>query len=113
MFQRYFPRSCTGNEKIMAFLRQKSVRGIVLVILTHNNCNHMQIVNSLKLSPSTISGHLKKLQDASIIGFVKKGRKTYYNVLVDKNEVMNLLITYQESFFDNVVDNIVDMWETR
>jgi len=95
----------------MSFLRQKSVRAIVLFILTHNNCNHEEIVNSVKLSPSTVSWHLKKLEDSNIIGFVKKGRKTHYNIFVDRNEVMNLLITYQESFFDTVVDNIVEMWE--
>jgi len=109
---RYFPRSFKENKKIMSFLRQKSVRGIVLFILNHNNCNHEQIVNSVKLSPSTVSWHLKKLGDANIVGFVKKGRKTHYNLLIDKNEIMNLLITYQESFFDTVVDNIVEMWET-
>jgi len=96
----------------MGFLRQKSVRGIILFILTHNNCNHEQIVSNVRLAPSTVSWHLKKLEDASIIGFIKKGRKTHYNLLSDKNEIMNLLIIYKESFFDSIVDNIVDMWET-
>lgn len=110
---RYFPRDFKPeNKKIMGFLRQKSIRDILLFILAHNNCNHEQIVESVALSPSTVSWHLKKLQDSNIIGFAKKGRKTYYNILIDKNEIMNLLITYQESFVDSIVDNIVEMWET-
>ena len=111
---RYFPKEFkTENKKIMGFLRQKSIRGIILFVLMHENCNHEQIADSIKLSPSTVSWHLKKLQDSNIINFSKKGRKTHYKIITDKNEIMNLLITYQESFFDNIVDNIVEMWETR
>ena len=111
---RYFPKGFkTENKKIMAFLRQKSIRDIILFILTHDNCNHEQIADSIKLSPSTVSWHLKKLHDSNIIGFSRKGRKTHYSVLANKDEIMNLLITYQESFFDNIVDNIVEIWETR
>jgi predicted transcriptional regulator len=111
---RYFPKDFkTDNKKIMSFLRQKSIRDILLYILMHNNCNHEQIAQSVSISLSTISWHLKKLEDANIVGFVKKGRKTYYNILIDKTEVMNLLITYQESFFDKMVDNIIEMWDTK
>ena len=111
---RYFPRDFRPeNKKIMGFLRQKSIRDILLFILTHNNCYHEQIVESVNLAPSTVSWHLKKLQDANIIGFAKKGRKTHYDMLIDKNEIMNLLITYQESFVDGIVDNIVEMWEAQ
>ncbi|MBL7055362.1 winged helix-turn-helix transcriptional regulator [Candidatus Woesearchaeota archaeon] len=109
---RYFPKDfLSDNKRIMAFLRQRSVRNIILFVLTHNNCNHDQIVKFVKLSPSTVSWHLKKLEDENILGFVKSGRKTHYNVLIDRNEIMNLLITYQESFLDNLVDNIIEMWE--
>jgi predicted transcriptional regulator len=110
---RYFPKDFKPeNKKIMSFLRQKSVRNIIIYILTNKNCNHEQIVSSVKLSPSTVSWHLKKLETSNIIGFLKKGRKTHYNMLIDKNEVMNLLITYQESFVDSIVDNIVEMWDS-
>ena len=95
----------------MAFLRQRSVRSIILFILIHDKCNHEQIVEAVNLSPSTVSWHLRKLQENGIIGFVKEGRKTFYRILIDKNEIVNLLIAYQESFFDSVVDNIVEMWE--
>jgi len=111
---RYFPRDFnSNNKKLMGYLRQGSVRSIILYILEHGNCNHEQIVSSVGISPSTVSWHLKKLIDDIIISSAKKGRKTHYSLLVDKNELMNLLITYQESFFDAIVDNIVEMWEMR
>jgi len=110
---RYFPKDfLPENKKIMAYLRSKSTKNIILFILTNNDCNHEQIVRFVNLSPSTVSWHLKKLEESDIIRFIKKGRKTFYNILIDKDEIMKLLITYQESFLDTMVDNIVDMWET-
>jgi predicted transcriptional regulator len=110
---RYFPKGFKAeNKRIMGFLRQRSVRKIIIFILTHVNCNHEQIVRSVNLAPSTVSFHLKKLEDAKVIFFSRKGRKTHYRIIADTNEIMNLLITYQGSFFDSMVDNIIDMWET-
>ena len=96
----------------MGLLRQKSTRRILLYILTNDKCNHEQIVNFVRLSPSTVSWHLRKLIEEKIIGFVKEGRKTFYPLLVDKEEIISLLITYKKSFFDSLVDNMVEMWET-
>lgn len=111
-YARYFPIDFRSeNKKLLGLLRQRSIRGILLFILTHKNCNHEQISVSVDLAPSTVSWHLKKLEKNNIIGFVKKGRKTYYNMLIGEMEIINLLITYQESFLDSLVDRIIDMWE--
>ncbi len=109
---RYFPKEFNPeNKRLMSLLRQKSIRNILLFILIHNNCNHEQIVKHVKLSPSTVSWHLKKLEGDGIVGFIKKGRKNFYNILIDKEEIINLLITYKESFLDILVDRAIEMWE--
>jgi predicted transcriptional regulator len=108
---RYFPLSFDSkNITLLSFLRQKSIRNILLFILTHEHCNHEHIVSFTKLSPSTVSWHLKKLEEHSIITAQRKGRKAFYSILIDKKEIMALLITYQESFLDALVDNVVEMW---
>lgn len=108
---RYYPKSFKAeNKNLLGLLRQKTVRDILLFILIHNNCNHEQIVKAGNVSPSTVSWHIKKLQENNIIGFIKKGRKTFYNILIDKDEIVNLLITYQESFFDSIVDKVIEMF---
>jgi predicted transcriptional regulator len=109
---RYFPKDFKANKIVLGLLRQKSIRQILLHILLNNNCNHEEIVSKVQLSPSTVSWHLKKLEENNIIGFVKDGRKTKYNLLIDKNEIINLLITYQESFLDSIVNNIIEIWDT-
>lgn len=111
---RYYPREFgSEDKKLLGLLRQKSIRNVLLYVLTHNNCNHEQIVESVGLSPSTVSWHLKKLEESNVIGFVKRGRKTAYNVLIDKEKIISLLVTYKESFLDSVVDRVIDMWEVN
>src|SRR3989338_6009320 len=42
---RYFPKEFRPeNKKLLSLLRQKSIRSILLFVLTHANCNHEQIV---------------------------------------------------------------------
>ena len=109
---RYYPRAFKpGNKMLLGLLRQKSVRQILLFIFVHDNCNHEQIVRSGDLSPSTVSWHLKKLKEGNIISIEARGRKSFYTLLADKEEVMNLLIAYRESFLDSLVDNVIEMWE--
>lgn len=109
---RYFPRDFKpSNKKLMGFLRQESMRRILVFILSHESCNNEQISSFSSLSPSTVSWHLKKLEENNIISSSRKGRKSHYLILADKNEIINLLITYRESFLDSLVDNIVEMWD--
>ncbi len=107
----YFPREFeSGNTVLLGLLRQESIRKIILIIMLNKNCNHEQIVKHANLSPSTISWHLKKLQQEGIVKADKQGRKTFYKLLCGEKEVVNLLITYQESFVDALVDRVIEMW---
>jgi predicted transcriptional regulator len=107
----YVPRELpTGNERTLGALRQASIRKILLFLLIQEPRNHEQIVRFVRLSPSTVSWHLKALQVRGLVGAQKKGRNTIYRITVGKEELRNLLITYQESFFDTLVDRVVEMW---
>ena len=107
---RYFPISFKENKKLLGLLRQKRVREIILSILIHKNCNHKQIVQAVEISPSTVSWHLKKLVEKNIIRSIKERRKTFYSIIIDEEEIIKLLITYQESFLDVLVDSVIEMW---
>ena len=109
---RYFPRGLASEHKrLLSLLRQKSVRDILLFILAHPGCHHGQLVAFPRLSPSTVSWHLKKLEEGRVVGSAKTGRKSSLNLLIDKDEVIKLLITYKESFLDSLVDRVLEMWE--
>lgn len=109
---RYFPKEFkSGNKKILGLLRQNKVREIILFILTHDKCNQEQIVQAVNVSPSTVSWHLKKLEENKIVGTCRENRKTSYAITADKEEIVKLLITYRESFLDSLVDRVIEMWE--
>jgi len=107
----YFPREFESeNTVLLGLLRQENIRKIILFIMMNKDCNHEQIVNYVNLSPSTISWHLKKLQQEGVVKADKQGRKTFYKLTCDEKEIVNLLITYQESFVDKLVDRVIEMW---
>jgi predicted transcriptional regulator len=95
----------------MGLLRQKTIREVILILLLHGNCTHEQIATVVKLSPSTVSWHLNKLQEGGVIGSGKDGRRTIYWLLADKDQIISLLVAYQESFLDSLVDRVIEMWE--
>ena len=108
--RRYYPREfSSSNKKLLGFLRQQSIRKIILFIISNDGCSHEQIAMFSGLSPSTVSWHLRKLEEAGIISSERKGRKSSYNLL-PREETIKLLITYRESFLDSLVDNVVEMW---
>ncbi len=109
---RYFPKEFNPeNKMLLGLLRQKSLRKILLFILANKNCKHNEIVKFTNLSPPTVTWHLKKLENKGIISSNINGRNKTYKIIIDENEIMGLLITYKESFFDSLVDNIVETWD--
>jgi predicted transcriptional regulator len=82
----YIPQAYSStNKKLLALLRQQSIRRILVCILNNPKCTHEKVVR-----------------------FV---RKTNFSLAINKKELMNLLITHQESFFDSVIDKVIDMWD--
>jgi predicted transcriptional regulator len=109
---RYFPREFRFEDQtLLSILRQKSARDILLFVLTNKQCNHQQIVQASGLSPSTVSWHVKKLEHAQILHVRRKGRMTFYEISIDEDDIIKLLITYRNSFLDTMVDKVVEMWD--
>jgi len=101
------------NRKLLGLLRQDSIRKIILFILTKKDVHHEDIVRFVNLSPSTVSWHIKKLLRNEIITRVKVGRKTTYKLLIQEEEIVRLLISYNESFLDTLVNKTIEMWDIK
>ena len=96
--------------KTMALLRQKSVRKIVIFLLTEKRANHFTISNAVELSPSTVSWHLNKLLESGVVIREKQGRESIFHVANPETSAQ-LLIRHKKSFLDEFVDNFVEIWE--
>ena len=109
---RYFPTEFKNENKILlGLLRQKQIRKIVLFILLNKKCSSDEIIKFLGLAPSTVSWHLKKLIKERVISAQVKGKKKEYSLLIKEEDIIKLLIIYKESFFDSLVDRVVETWE--
>jgi predicted transcriptional regulator len=109
---RYFSSNFqTSNIKLLSILRQKTLRDILIYIIQNPSCNQESISNFIKLSPSTTSHHLNKLISQEILSLRKSGRQTLYGLKSNKEEIIKLLITYKESFFDALVNKTLEMWD--
>ena len=113
-YTRYYSKPLeAADKKVLSVLRQKRLREIVLVILISKKAKYRFIVQTLKLPPSTVSFYLKYLVDNGIIERTKIGYENIYT-LKDEDRIAKVLIAYQSSFVDKIVDKWASTWlETR
>ena|SRR3989344_4802801 len=111
---RYFPQHLQSEDKrLLVFLRQQHIRHLLLFFLTHKTCRQKDIVEFLQLSPSTISLYLSRLIENKVLQTVTKGKELSYQLAIAEDDLVSLLITYRESFFDQLVDQTIEMWNFK
>jgi predicted transcriptional regulator len=108
---RYYSRNIPAEQsQIIGCIRNEVVRRIISFILEHNNvCIFKEIVDHTGKAKSTISWHLKKLNEAGIIS-VQYGKHQLYKV-TNREVVAEILYEYRESFVDRLVDNYTNIME--
>ncbi len=111
-FLRYYSireKSDDSERELLSVLRQQSTRRILLFILTQGNATNLEISRELKLSPSTVSWHLKNLSELKILGKRKLGRESVYYVL-EPEKLATIVVGHQSSFLDELVDGFIALW---
>ncbi len=113
-FKRYYTKPLDPDDKkVLAALRQKRMREIVLIILERGKAKHQVLAEQLKLSHSTLSSYLRYLVNRNILAMEKIGYENVYTVR-DEDRVAKVLIAYRPSFVDKLVDRALDaVMETR
>jgi predicted transcriptional regulator len=113
-YRRYYVKPLEPEDKkILAALRQKKMREIVLVILANKKANYQFLADYFKLPHSTLSFYLKSLVDHNILVRNKIGYENYYTAQ-DEDRVAKILTVYKSSFLDTLVDKALSTWmETR
>ncbi len=110
-FKRYYVRDQvkTFDKELLAILRQKTPREIIIYILLNEGASHGDIKKEFNLSASTFSYHMKKVVKTGFVDFEKIGRKKRYYVK-EPEMVAKALVTYKKSFTDEIVDSFEDAW---
>jgi len=110
-YTQYYASGKVGekDKKLLAILRQKSPRKIIIFLLLNKMCFHRDICDHLGLAPSTTSFHLNKLVELELINRSEKGRETKYSIN-EPEYISDLIITYKKSFLDDAVYRFADTW---
>jgi len=110
-YKRYYLRGDLGSvDKVaLSALRQQNPRWIILYLLENTNAKHKDMLLQFELKPSTLSFYLNNLTKKRIVIRKRIGRESIY-VLSDPESIVQLLITYQPSFLDKLVDRFLETW---
>ena len=95
------------DKNILAMLRQRVPRRILMVCIAENGASFHRILEFTGASKSNLSFHLSKLIKSGIVEERdEEGDKRYY--VRDPERVSELIITYRESYLDDLVDRFVE-----
>lgn len=110
-YKRYYASHKVGrrDKEILRLLRQEIPRRVCIHLLVDPGQTHGELADEFDVSPSTLSYHMKKLREAEIVEAKRSGRHNQYFV-IEPDAVSRLLIAYQPTFVDDVVDRFVDAW---
>jgi predicted transcriptional regulator len=109
-FKRYYAKPLEKEDKkVIAVLRQKRLREIVLLVLANEKAKYQFLSEYLGLPNSTLSFYLKYLSDKGILAKEKVGYETLYTVK-DEDRVAKVLIAYKASFLDKLIDKSLNTW---
>ena len=105
---RYYSIAIPTEElRIIAHLRIRIERAIIIFILEHDLCTFDEIVEYSKKAPSTISWYLRRLCEDGVIS-IHYGEYQLYTI-IDRKLVNQILYKYNETFTDKLVNNFIDM----
>ena len=100
-----------SDEKILSVFNLSSPRSIVIYLIQHEPATHQEIAKGVGLSSSTVSWHMKRLIELSIIGTEYSGKYTLYH-LIDKNKVLTNLKKCKLTTWNSMINNMVDVFST-
>jgi predicted transcriptional regulator len=110
---KYYPKDIESEDiEILALLRQKNIRKILLFTLTNPSSTPKDLEDFTRLAPSTINWYIAALVKKDVLK-KQSGKKLTYKLAYDKNKIMKILITYRESFLDAFVNKTIEMWDIR
>jgi predicted transcriptional regulator len=110
-YKRYYLVGTLGSidKEALSVLRQQHPRWIILYLLKHPGAKHKELLNEFDVKPSTLSFYLKNLVKKRIVIRRRAGRESSYSITNIEN-IVQILVTYQPSFFDRLVDRFLETW---
>lgn len=109
-YKRYFPTKEMvepEDKEILFELRKEVPLTIVFLLIENERMTHKEILKEMDIAKSTLSYHLKKLENMDILDSKKYGKKKGY-FLKDRKGLVQLLVKYKPH---DVLDGFADIWK--
>ncbi len=100
------------EKTLTPLLQQKRFRDIILVAIESPGSTSSQIADKLSMNPSTASKYINILERREVLFHEKIGREKRYRIN-DEKSIVKLLLAYKKSFWDSLVDNVLEIYIER
>ncbi|SDC09653.1 metalloregulator ArsR/SmtB family transcription factor [Natrinema hispanicum] len=112
-YTRYYPAEEFDeiDQAVMNALRREYARRIIAHLVVEGALSTAALSDRLERSPSTVSWHLSKLEEADLVTKERQGRSVEYE-LRDPERVQYLYTVHRRTFTDRVVDRLFDLWDS-
>jgi len=113
LYKYYFPAGLFKEKEkdILEVLTHETARKILLFIIEQKSPTQTDIVNTIKISASSVSWHVKRLIDLNIIREIKDVRyKRYQLHESDPKYIVTLLRNYYPNIWDKWSIRVVEMF---
>jgi len=108
----YSPSTLPKERTLISILRQARLREIIRFLISHPGSDYKAVVQELKLSTSTISWHLGRLERMGVVTREKNSIGLTCFVVKRPQELTRIILAYRLNFLDKAVDSYLDTWES-
>ena len=95
------------DQRIFSMVRQEIPFRIVTLLLHRPLLQHQEIVDHLRVPPSTLSYHLQKLVEQGVVEACRFGDEKGY-ALKDRKKLLRFLVRYE---MQSAVQGLKDLWD--
>jgi predicted transcriptional regulator len=101
-----------SEQRLASLLQQKRFRDILMAIIVEPVATPMVIAKRLGLRPGTLSKYIAILEARGLLIKDRSTPEIRYQV-ADEDLVMKIIVAYKSSFWDDLVDNALEIYYER
>ncbi len=98
-----------GDRRLLRLARSESARHLLVSLLESPEATVPELAKMTGLSPGRLSVHLSRLLESGLVRTGRQGRFRTFD-LVEREQVMRLLVTYRESLTDEWIERLLETW---
>jgi predicted transcriptional regulator len=111
LYKRFYAEKSLRLEDrdILNLLSQETERDIVLYLIKNPLATQKELSEFAKISPSSISWHMKRLSQTGVVTSRRENGAAYYTVTADPARILTLLQNYHPRIWEKWAERLADL----